>query len=414
MDNVSHSVAGLIAGEIIHRSLPEEKSAEAQKTRRRLFLFCCWFASNFPDLDLILTPLLPSPLGYLLHHRGHTHTIVYALPQALLLMAGVWLLWPKARRLLKESAVVRKGFGLSIASGFALHLLMDYLNSYGIHPFHPFDNRWLFGDMVFIVEPFFWIAFGIPMAFTFASSLWRWFFAGLLFVLPIFGLYAGLLPWFSFLILLLIAGILIAVSTKSQPNSTAPFVLAAMLGLCFVGVQSFASGFAKRTIIEQLGRLEPKASFVDASASSYPTNPFCWSFTSFEANEEGNFYRLKRGYLSLAPTLLTVDRCPKNLSADDHSTLSKDSNDQIFYQGEERGDLAYFRKMAQENCHIGAWLRFARMPLVKEDEALDLRFARGPRGNFTTLKLKEFRDLACATNVPPWTPPRADLIGGTK
>jgi sec-independent protein translocase protein TatC len=44
-------------------------------------------AGNFPDLDLVLTPLLPAPLGYLLHHRGHTHTVLYALPQMLLLAA---------------------------------------------------------------------------------------------------------------------------------------------------------------------------------------------------------------------------------------------------------------------------------------------------------------------------------------
>jgi inner membrane protein len=105
-----------------------------------------------------------------------------------------------------------------------------------------------------------------------------------------------------------------------------------------------------------------------------------------------------------------VDRCPKKLAADDHAETPKGSNDQIFYQGEERGDLAYFRKVAKENCHVAAWLRFARMTHITEEEALDLRFARGPRGNFTTLKLKDFQNLACAEGIPPWIPPREDLI----
>jgi membrane-bound metal-dependent hydrolase YbcI (DUF457 family) len=38
------------------------------------------------------------------------------------------------------------------ALGLLLHLGMDYLNVYGVHPFHPFDSRWRYGDMIFIVE----------------------------------------------------------------------------------------------------------------------------------------------------------------------------------------------------------------------------------------------------------------------
>ena len=45
--------------------------------------------SGNDDLDLVLTALAPAPLGYLLHHRGHTHTLLYVLPQALTLLAAV-------------------------------------------------------------------------------------------------------------------------------------------------------------------------------------------------------------------------------------------------------------------------------------------------------------------------------------
>jgi hypothetical protein len=37
------------------------------------------------------------------------------------------------------------------------HLVLDWTNSYGIHPFWPFDDRWKYGDSVFIVEPWFWV-----------------------------------------------------------------------------------------------------------------------------------------------------------------------------------------------------------------------------------------------------------------
>src|ERR1700694_4917549 len=164
MDNLRHCVVGLAAGELIHRSLPSELDAECHRLRRHLLLVSCWLASNFPDLDIVLTPLLPARLGYLLHRRGHTHTLLYALPQALLIWAMIWLFWPSARRLLKANSVARKGFVLTLIVGFGLHMLMDYLNSYGIHPFHPYDSRWLFGDIVFILDLVFWITFGIPMA----------------------------------------------------------------------------------------------------------------------------------------------------------------------------------------------------------------------------------------------------------
>jgi inner membrane protein len=164
MDNITHSFVGLGVGELLQRSLAPEDDPARQRTRHRLLLTACAAASNFPDLDLFLTRLLPAPLGYLLHHRGHTHTILFALPQALLLLALLWLLWPNARALLRGSRQARIGLGIAIVAGFALHLSMDFLNSYGVHPFYPLNNGWFYGDMIFIVEPVFWVAFGVPLA----------------------------------------------------------------------------------------------------------------------------------------------------------------------------------------------------------------------------------------------------------
>ena len=69
MDNITHSVVGLGVGELLHRSLPPEPQEVPQRTRRALFLFATWFASNAPDLDLFLTRLMPRPFGYMLQHR---------------------------------------------------------------------------------------------------------------------------------------------------------------------------------------------------------------------------------------------------------------------------------------------------------------------------------------------------------
>lgn len=80
MDNLSHSIIGLAVGELVQRSLALEHDPAAQQQRRRLLLVAGFLASNFPDLDLFLTPLLQRPLGYLLHHRGHTHTLLWVVP----------------------------------------------------------------------------------------------------------------------------------------------------------------------------------------------------------------------------------------------------------------------------------------------------------------------------------------------
>ena len=101
MDNLTHSLVGLALGELTHRLLPSAadpaRGEVDASVRRRLLLTGAALASSFPDLDLVLTGLAPAPLGYLLHHRGHTHTLLYALPQALLLLAMLWLCWPAAR-----------------------------------------------------------------------------------------------------------------------------------------------------------------------------------------------------------------------------------------------------------------------------------------------------------------------------
>ncbi len=53
-----------------------------------------------------------------------------------------------------------------------LHIAMDFTNNYGVHPFWPVDNRWFYGDSVFIIEPLFWAACA-PLAFIFKTHVAR-------------------------------------------------------------------------------------------------------------------------------------------------------------------------------------------------------------------------------------------------
>jgi inner membrane protein len=407
MDNLSHAVAGLVAGELIHRCLPAEADAESQSRRHRLLLTGCALASNFPDLDLVTTGLLPAPLGYLLNHRGHTHTLLYAIPQALLLWAALWLLWPSARRLLGASRTTRAGLVAAIATGFILHLCMDFLNSYGLHPFHPFDSRWLYGDMVFILEPVFWIGFGVPMAMMVRSAPLRFLLLAALVGAPLYFTIAGFLAWMSMAALATLALALALLQRASGARGFAGLVGAVAAASLFVVMQAAASDAARQAVMAAARAADPQAEFIDASMSSFPSNPVCWSFVSVEKNEAAGSYRLQRGIVSLLPDAMPVSACPVELIED---TRSRNPATGIVILSQRQGDLAALRGLDRENCHFAAWMRFARMPSVDETSASDLRFANRLRENFSTMRFEDFRDRACAGNVPQWDKPRQDLL----
>lgn len=386
MDNITHSIIGFGVGEVVHRSLPAEADTLSQRVRHRLLLVACALASNFPDLDLFLTKLLPDPLGYLLNHRGHTHTVLWALPQALLLAALLWLCWPSARALLRTSRTARLGLALSVGIGLALHLLMDFTNSYGVHPWYPFDGRWLYGDMVFIIEPLFWVAIGVPMALI---MRWRWLrMAGLLalFAALVFFAAREYIGWVSFVALLLIAAACGFAQWRAGEQGRGGLLLALGVSVAFIAVQGVASHAGRAHIEAELQRADPTSRVLDVAMTAFPSQPLCWAYVSIESN--GTQYRLQRGALSLASA-----SCPAGLR-EPTQTVS--------------GSVQELRALKANNCHVDAWLRFGRMPILADGVLSDYRFATTPRGNFTSLPVAE--QFPCPQGVPAWGYPRADLF----
>ena len=414
MDNLSHSLAGLAVGELIHRSVAPEPEAASQKLRRRMLLVSCWAASNLPDLDLVFTSLLPRPLGYLLHHRGHTHTLLFALPQALLLAALIWLLWPAARRLLGASLHARRALVLAITFGLLLHLAMDFLNSYGIHPFYPIDNRWWYGDMVFILEPVFWIATGVPLALMVVRKFVRRALLVLLAGVPLACALAGFLHSSSLMLLALVG--LVAGFAQARAGAHGRGGLLAGLAAClvFVAVQGAGSARGARMLAAELQGRDAAGELIDASMTAYPANPLCWNFIAVERNEAAGAYRLRSGVLSLAPALLPPGQCPAGVSG--RSGLPGRAPEMTLLPGmtivsEYTGSLAQLRRLELENCYFRGWLRFARAPQLGAQTASDNRFGAIPGENFSAIDLAEFAGKACPVNVPQWDYPRTDLLG---
>ena len=417
MDNLSHSLVGLAVGELVQRSLVPEADPLRQRTRRRLLLAAGALASNFPDLDLVLTPLLPSPLGYLLHHRGHTHTLLYALPQALLLIALLWALWPAARALLRTSAAARRGLLLATGAGFLLHMSMDYLNSYGVHPFYPFDARWLYGDMIFILEPVFWVACAAPLAMLARRPLLRIAFGAVLACALAFFTYKGFLHWSSLAGLALLGAALAWLQVRAGVRGRAALLAGLLAGAAFAAIQGAASSHGKSVIAAQLQRIDPAGQVVDIAMTAYPANPLCWSFISVERNAGADSYRLRRGLFSLAPGLMAVAACPPAMAAragpatepSRVQVRQRPEAAQLVLQGESSGSLAALRQRDADSCQFSAWLRFARAPVVGPQAASDLRFGALGDANFSTLEFARFAGQPCGA-VPQWGKPRQDLL----
>ena len=147
MDNLTHTLIGLIAGESVARTTRAREPGLAPETRRVLFVALAAIGGNLPDLDLVYSYRgVPhdshAKLSYVLQHRGYTHTVLGCLILTLLLYAGAEL-WLRYRRLELTRRDRLELAGMSMFGTF-LHLGMDFLNSYGVHPFWPVKNGWFY------------------------------------------------------------------------------------------------------------------------------------------------------------------------------------------------------------------------------------------------------------------------------
>jgi inner membrane protein len=419
MDNLTHSVVGLGIGALIDRSLPPEPDAARAAMRGRTLLTLCCLASNFPDLDLLASGLLEQPLGYLLMHRGHTHTVVGLAVEMLVLLGLTWLLWPNARRLLHASAAARRGALVAAGAGLALHLAMDGLNVYGVHPFWPFDARWIYGDLVFIVEPVFWVGFGVPLAMLVRRTWLRRALLALTAAVLAGFTGAGYLQAGSLAALLVLGALLawIAHLTGAHGGAQQPLqdarghrgreALSAGLAaaLAFVALQAAALHTARAIVAAEVARIDPGERLLDAAMSAYPANPLCWSFVTVASDVAHGRYHLRRGVLSIAPGVDPVSACPAPLAGG-----AAQGTAQLAWLDEARADLAALRSADRLNCHLHAWMRFARAPALDGGSASDMRFGVPGGRDFTAIDFADRAGTPCPRNVPGWGVPRADLL----
>ncbi|MET0280320.1 MAG: metal-dependent hydrolase [Steroidobacteraceae bacterium] len=415
LDNLTHTLIGVIAGEAVARCTRPSADGLAAQERRNLFVTLAAVASNLPDVDILWTlqGVRTDPLVYLLHHRGHTHTLLGCLGLLLLLQAStlLWLRW----RGRKASSRDRWMLGAVSALGLLLHLGMDALNSYGVHPFWPFDNRWYYGDAVFIVEPLYWLA-AIPGLFLLRTRCARA--VVILAALAALALTTWLhaaQPWYYSSVVGL-AVLLALIGWRSPARVAVCAGLAATVML--TGGFMLASALAGARVARDAAASFPGARTRDIVLTPGPTDPRCWDLLLLQT-ERGQ-YVARQGRLSLAAAPVAACASIQLGSGRSaaltpvHTATPDPAGVKIKWVGQYQMPLAQLAGLVHGDCRAQAAMGFIRAPFVVLQQRGwllgDLRFDREVEPGFAEPSLPAAPSGHCTGAPAPWLPPRADIL----
>ena len=400
MDNVTHALAGgLLAAATV--AIVERRSPSSLGFRRTAAIVGV-ITAELPDSDLLYAgPLMGmGKLGYLLHHRGHTHTVLFALAAALL----VWAIARAASRGAPAHETRSPLLGLALA-GTLSHLALDYTNSYGVHPFWPVENAWHYGDAVFILEPWLWVV-ALPALFLLARTRTMRALLGTLLVGVLAAAWSmGMVERGVALALTIGAVVWSALLLATRPAQRV--VAACAAWLVVEGIFFGAADAARARVRTAVGPLTLR----DAVLSPAVGNPLC--FRTIVVEVDGPTYRASEATVAPYPALRPVARCAGEAEPDGDLRPSTHASTTTVRWGREwsapRAELA---TLARSHCEVAAALRFIRVPIWSRlpdgGVALsDLRYGGG-RG-FADLELAA-SPARCPTMVPGWEPPRRDLL----
>jgi inner membrane protein len=435
MDNVTHALAGVLLADATVAVVGRRGGAPSARFRRTA-LWLGVAAAELPDLDIAWSGSLlgDARLGYLLHHRGHTHTVLFAVGAAL-------LLWVLALASLRRGGAQAEGgrardheghralLALALV-GTLSHLLLDWTNSYGVHPFWPIDNRWYYGDAVFIVEPWLWVAAIPPLLAGPRRTLGRLLLGGALLAILVATWWLPSVA--TDVATALTVGALLWYLTVRRLGERSRLALAAgaWCAVEFAGVASSrAAGDAVRAAMAP-------AIPDDVVLTQAPADPRC--VEGIAVARDGATYRVSTATVAPWPRWRAASACPRDIRAlrrardDAHAPdaepdvigalggglrrPARPSTAQVRWRREWSAPLAELATLARAHCQAAAALRFMRVPVwdMRRDGIVllsDLRYGFGG-GGFADLVL-EAKPRACPTGVPPWVPPRRRLIDGS-
>jgi hypothetical protein len=150
-------------------------------------------------------------------------------------------------------------------------------------------------------------------------------------------------------------------------------------------------------------------------ATPIPANPMCFAVLAVGTRRDE--YVVVRATVATVPSWMPAEHCPRD--PDEHptapfATISATSTPAILYRGEFVAPRAELTHLARDNCQAAAYLRFGRAPYwateITGDTILgDLRYDRHPDLDFSDVRLSH-SSTKCPSWVPPWIPPREDLL----
>lgn len=274
MDNLTHSLVGLTAA----RAGLEKLSPGAT--------LLCVLAANSPDSDIVVLAF-GDRWTFLQHHRGITHAVVgvvclaVALP---LIFHAVDLLWSRFRE--RPPRTNLKGLMVVSLVVSATHPLLDWTNNYGIRFWLPWSEKWSYGDLVFIVDPYMWLILG-GAAFLLGArtKLLRFTWAAMAAILTFLVVASPrssslsnsrviALLWIVTLITLIV---LYVKGARERWGSNIAFVAFAVV-LCYWSLLAFAHSRAIARGSEEAARVASSNGEAVARLAAMPTlaNPFRW------------------------------------------------------------------------------------------------------------------------------------------
>jgi inner membrane protein len=374
-----------------------------------LILVSVTVGSNLPDADILYTTFAGDPLAYVLHHRGYTHTLIGALAAAAVLW-GLCLMWLRLRRL-RASGGELAWIAAAGVGGVLLHLAMDYTNSYGVHPFWPFYNGWIYGDSVFILEPLMWLA-AVPLIFLLQTVLARGLVAIAVAAAIIAVSASGLVAPPAILAFIAIAAAMFAMARWLPP----PAALACGIALWLAVTGVFAvSGRIATARLQSVAQAEfPQSRTLDAVLTPMPADPVCWDGWLVQARPGQEVMRHAR--ISLLPGLIAVHDCrgvnlgPTAAAGGASVPAAGSANLQWLRQFTMPADE--IARLVANQCRARAFMQFARVPLASAAGADwwlgDLRFGGGGGRGFSQLLRQP--PPPCDFLPAPWLPPRPELL----
>jgi inner membrane protein len=151
-------------------------------------------------------------------------------------------------------------------------MAMDFTNNYGVHPFWPVRDRWLYGDFVFIIEPFFFVLGVPPLLFALRSRIVRVLLGASLAAILVAAWTLTWVPPGAALIVSLLAALSLVLAYKLDPLGRIKLTCMAAFGVVVV---FWGTHFAARA---RAAKSLPAAAVLhDLVLTPMPANPLCWS-----------------------------------------------------------------------------------------------------------------------------------------